>query len=198
MPRRPRRTGGPRSRGRVGGRRRACSKPSGSPAAIRSWSATRSRPVTSSVTGCSTWSRVFISRKKTVAAVVEQELARPGARRSRRPARARAPRRSAGARIAGVDRRRRRLLEDLLVAALDRAVALAEMDAVRRGRRTAPGPRRGADPRRSRSRISRSSPNAAAASRRAAGERSRERRRGRGPIRMPLPPPPAAGLTSSG
>ncbi len=45
--------------------RRACPNPSGSPAAIRIWSATRSRPVTSSVTGCSTWSRVFISRKKT-------------------------------------------------------------------------------------------------------------------------------------
>ena len=43
--------------------RRAGSNPSGSPAAIRIWSATRSRPVTSSVTGCSTWSRVFISRK---------------------------------------------------------------------------------------------------------------------------------------
>jgi hypothetical protein len=35
-----------------------------SPAAIRSCSATRSTPVTSSVTGCSTWMRVFISMKK--------------------------------------------------------------------------------------------------------------------------------------
>ena len=51
---------------RVTGRRRRsrCRSPSGSPAAIRSWSATRSRPVTSSVTGCSTWRRVFISRKR--------------------------------------------------------------------------------------------------------------------------------------
>ncbi len=48
-----------------------------------------------------------------------------------------------------------------------------------------------------RSRISRSSPNALAASRRAAarsvGSRSRSRT-----VRIPLPPPPAAGLTSSG
>ena len=33
------------------------------PSTIRSWSATRSRPRMSSVTGCSTWSRAFISRK---------------------------------------------------------------------------------------------------------------------------------------
>ena len=33
----------------------------GSPAATRSCHSTRSVPVTSSVTGCSTWSRVFIS-----------------------------------------------------------------------------------------------------------------------------------------
>ena len=42
---------------------RACGG-SGSPSAIRSCSSTRSRPVTSSVTGCSTWSLVFISRKQ--------------------------------------------------------------------------------------------------------------------------------------
>ena len=35
---------------------------SGSPAAIRSCCSTRSIPVTSSVTGCSTWSRAFSSR----------------------------------------------------------------------------------------------------------------------------------------
>src|SRR5450756_1944642 len=39
------------------------SSASPAPSAIRSWSATRSRPRTSSVTGCSTWSRAFISRK---------------------------------------------------------------------------------------------------------------------------------------
>ena len=37
---------------------------SGSPAATRSCHSTRSSPVTISVTGCSTWSRVFISMKK--------------------------------------------------------------------------------------------------------------------------------------
>ena len=42
----------------------SCVNESGSPAATRSCSATRSRLVTSSVTQCSTWRRVFISRKK--------------------------------------------------------------------------------------------------------------------------------------
>ena len=37
---------------------------SGSPAATRTCSRTRSSPQTSSVTVCSTWMRVFISRKK--------------------------------------------------------------------------------------------------------------------------------------
>ena len=43
-----------------------CANGSRSPAATRSWSATRSRPVTASVTGCSTWRRVFISRNTNV------------------------------------------------------------------------------------------------------------------------------------
>jgi len=38
----------------------------GSPAATRSCSRTTSTPVTSPLTGCSTWSRVFISMKVTV------------------------------------------------------------------------------------------------------------------------------------
>ena len=38
-------------------------KLSGSPAATRICSFTRSKPVTISVTGCSTWIRVFISMK---------------------------------------------------------------------------------------------------------------------------------------
>ncbi len=42
----------------------SCPNASGSPAAIRSCHSTRSRPVTYSVTGCSTWRRVFISMKK--------------------------------------------------------------------------------------------------------------------------------------
>ena len=41
----------------------ACVHGSGSPAATRSCACTRSTPVTASVTGCSTCSRVFISRK---------------------------------------------------------------------------------------------------------------------------------------
>src|SRR5437867_3788477 len=41
----------------------ACSKPSGRPAAISICAFTRSTPVTASVIGCSTWMRVFISRK---------------------------------------------------------------------------------------------------------------------------------------
>ena len=40
-----------------------CGNGSFSPAAMRSCHCTRSIPVTSSVTGCSTWMRVFISRK---------------------------------------------------------------------------------------------------------------------------------------
>ena len=84
--------------------------------------------MTISVTGCSTWSRVFISRNVGRPWVVEQELAGPGAdiadgatERERRLAEPFAQ--------SGVDGRRRRLLEDLLVAALDRAVAFAEVDA---------------------------------------------------------------------
>ena len=83
-------------------------------------------------------------------------------------------------RRAGVDGRRRRLLEDLLVAPLDRAVALAEMDRRRRGRRTGPGSRRGAAPSTRRSRISRSSPKAAARLAPGRGERVGRAPRGRG------------------
>ena len=105
-------------------------------------------------------------------AVVDQELAGPRARRSRPRAPGSAPPRRAGRGAPSSTAGRRRLLEDLLVAALDRAVALAEVDAVRRGHRTGPGSRRGAPPSTSRSRISRSSPKAAVASRRAAASAS--------------------------
>ena len=44
-------------------RRPAWLNPSGSPAAIRIWVATRSMPVSISVTGCSTWIRQLISMK---------------------------------------------------------------------------------------------------------------------------------------
>ncbi len=57
--RRPRRTAGPRSPSRAA----AGSSGTRSPRAIRICSRTRSRPVTSSVTGCSTCSRVLTSRK---------------------------------------------------------------------------------------------------------------------------------------
>ena len=57
----PRRSAGTRSRGPSSGARPAAN--SGAPSATRSCSRTRSTPVTSSVTGCSTWRRVFISMK---------------------------------------------------------------------------------------------------------------------------------------
>ena len=59
----PRRTAAPRSRGPA--MRTSCParQGSGSPRATRNCSSTRSSPVTSSVTGCSTCSRVFISMK---------------------------------------------------------------------------------------------------------------------------------------
>ena len=59
----PRRRSGPRWRARSGVMS-SCANGSCSPAATRSCHSTRSRPVTSSVTGCSTCRRVFISMKK--------------------------------------------------------------------------------------------------------------------------------------
>ena len=101
---------------------------SDSPAAMRSCSSTRSSPVTASVTGCSTWIRPFSSRKKHLVAV-DEELGRSGAlvsdRAANATARGREPRAPFG-REAG----RRCLLDDLLVAALDGAVAQAERDDV--------------------------------------------------------------------
>ncbi len=178
------------------GRMSADSMPSGSPAAIRSWSATRSRPVTSSVTGCSTWSRVFISMKvgsprSSIRNSQVPAFTYPTARRERQRGVAETAPKSV------LDARRRALLEDLLVATLDRAVALAEMDAgavgieehlhldmagaldepledhpVVRERRASLATGRGqARP----------------------GRRARSRT-----TRIPLPPPPAAGLIRSG
>ena len=103
--------------------------PSGSPAAIRIWVATRSMPVIISVTGCSTWIRQLISMKKKSPVLSTRNSSVPDvlvAGRHHGPHRA--------LREVGPGRlregRRGRLLEDLLVAALDRAVALAEVDAV--------------------------------------------------------------------
>ena len=101
---------------------------SGSPAATRMPSLTMSIPVTISVTQCSTWTRVFISRKK-YSPLLEQPLDRPRAGVVDR-------RRGLGGDLADpgpqllVHGRRRRLLDQLLVAALQRAVALAEVDHV--------------------------------------------------------------------
>ena len=101
---------------------------SGSPAATRNCHSTRSNPVTISVTGCSTWSRVFISRKKNLPAC-GNELDRAGAditdraRRGDRGLAHCAARRSARSRC-------RRFLDHLLMAALDRAIALEQMDRV--------------------------------------------------------------------
>ena len=59
----------------------SCVEVKGSPAATRICCSTRSRPVTSSVTGCSTWSRVFISMKKKSSGSIggDDELDRPDA-----------------------------------------------------------------------------------------------------------------------
>ena len=97
---------------------------------------------------------------------------------------------------AGVDRRRRCLLEDLLVPPLERAVALAEMHAVavrveqHLDLDVARAPT-------NRSSTSRSSPKAARASRRAAASAA-VRSSGASTRCMPLPPPPADGFTSTG
>ena len=61
-PQDPRRRAAPRSRGR-GSATSDCANGSGRPCATWNCSRTRSMPVTHSVTGCSTWMRVFISRK---------------------------------------------------------------------------------------------------------------------------------------
>ena len=103
--------------------------------------------MTSSVTGCSTWMRPFSSRN---------QKSRPSSMNSAVPGAAVADRaRERDRRLAhpraqlGVERRRGRLLEHLLVAALDRALALAERDRRSRARRRAAGSRRGAAARRS-------------------------------------------------
>ena len=115
---------------RMTGRRHVgLANPSGSPAAIRSWSSTRSRPVTSSVTGCSTWSRVFISRKTGSPRSSTRNSHVPAPTYPTAPASVSAASPSRP-RSAGIDGRRRRLLEHLLVPPLDRAIALAEVDAV--------------------------------------------------------------------
>ena len=112
----PRRTAGPRRRSRAGPAARAAAP---LPSATAICCATRSTPNTHSVTGCSTCSRVFISRKKNRPRLpvrgAEQELdgagadvadgggggpgrlAEPGAQRRRRPPGTASPRSPSGA-----------------------------------------------------------------------------------------------------
>ena len=107
----------------------------------------RRRPddTTASVTGCSTCRRVFISMKKNSSGRVggHEELHGAGAdvaNGARHLARGLA---DAGA-GRGIQQGGGRLLDDLLVAALQRALALAEVDDVAGAHRRAPAPRCGA------------------------------------------------------
>ena len=127
----PRPRSGPRSRGARGSAAssaaRSIAADRGRPAAIASCSRTMSTPATSSVTPCSTWRRVLTSRNQKSRASSKRNSAvaafrRPAARAARRPSSCRWRRSSA------VRPGRRRLLDQLLVPALDRAVALAEGD----------------------------------------------------------------------
>ena len=118
---------------------------SGSPAATRIPSLTMSMPVTISVTQCSTWTRVFISRKKYVAVLVERgTLDRAGARRSRR----RAPPRRRSCRCAPaarrVDGRRRRSPRSASGGGAGSSSRARRGGSRCRACRRAPGPRRGA------------------------------------------------------
>ena len=114
--------------------RRVCASGSLSPAATRNCSSTRSSPVIASVTGCSTCSRVFISMNQKPSG---RSPRAPSAMNSTVPApsiadRARGFGRGAAHRGAHLGRHagRGRLLDHLLMAALQRAVALVEMDDV--------------------------------------------------------------------
>ena len=97
----------------------------------------------------------------------------------------------------GRQARRRRLLDQLLMAALERAVALPERDDVARWRRRAAGPRcgepgRSRAPGRPRRPRTRTRPRATRRQARPGSSAAEVTRR------MPRPPPPAAALTSSG
>ena len=119
------------------------SSPSGAPPATRSCSRTRSTPATSSVTPCSTCSRVLTSRNQNAPSGSSRNshvaaLRSPAATPSRIAIAWRSRRWSVG------QARRGRLLDELLVPALQRAVALAQRDDVAVVRRRSAGPRRGA------------------------------------------------------
>ena len=119
------------------------SPPRRPPRATSIWSLTRSSPVVSSVTGCSTWSRAFTSMKYQRPRLRRvQELDRAGARVPGPPAQLGRRPPDLGL-LPGVEQRARRLLDHLLVAALERAVAQRRPPTRRRGGRRSPGPRRG-------------------------------------------------------
>ena len=100
-------------------------------------------------------------------------------------------------RLGRAQHRRRRLLDDLLVAALHRAVADAERPGACPGRRRSPAPRRAA-------RRSRAAPGRRRRCRRRAGASRLVRSKASVSssaeltIRMPRPPPPAVALSISG
>ena len=97
---------------------------------MRNWASTRSMPVTCSVTVCSTWMRGLHSMKKcSPVSGDDEELDRAGVDVAGGPARATASARMRS-RSVGVEARRRRDLDHLLVAQLHRAVALVEVDDV--------------------------------------------------------------------
>ena len=167
------------------------------PSATSSCSRTRSRPVTSSVTGCSTWSRVLTSKKAKRPSGRNEELDGAGVHVADGAGHGDRRRPELGPLVPGVSAGGGALLDDLLVAALDRALALEEVHHVavgvpedlhldvagprrRRARRT---PCRRRRPRRLR-----------------AGPRPGRRPSASGPCttRMPRPPPPAEALTRTG
>ena len=145
------------------------------PEATRSWSSTRSRPVTISVTGCSTWRRVFISMNQKPSGRRAPEPSTMNstvpALRSRRPCAACTAASVIASRTSARHAGGGRFLDHLLVAALQRAVALEEVDVVARGCRRRPAPRCGAGASTNFSTSTRSSPKRAMASRAGGGER---------------------------
>jgi hypothetical protein len=100
-----------------------------SPSAMRNCSRTRSMPVTSSETGCSTWRRVLTSRKEMSPVRADEELAGAGA-----DVAGLAQDRLGGPQELGVllvgEEGRRGLLDELLVAPLQGAVAGGDDDDV--------------------------------------------------------------------
>ncbi len=99
---------------------------SAAPSATRSWSRTRSSPVTSSVTGCSTWRRVLTSKKAMRPSGSDQELDGAGIHVADGAGHGDRSRAQLGAQLRGHGGRGA-LLDDLLVTTLDRALALEEV-----------------------------------------------------------------------